>query len=628
MSLATALQVLRGETLTDYLPAIENSLDLVNIICLRKGGHDIWAIANRCGDLTQFSFSASYQCIHINEAHEASMAGLLSVLKGLDEHEKLTFSTQINSNFAASTDQHLPNPASQLLRLNKKATRQDLSNSKQRRQISYRIDSTFTTDESAADSENGVEKFFSKVIRRWEAWFTEAEYEREYAALLTLFHSVYRAGVEFEKTLYGTLKLDQAQLYDGDRLWEMLNERIGSNSALPYYLFVDLDQSHPEIQEFNRAGEPLTGQPLALLSQLFTDDNFPRTHQEHLWLPARQQYCAILGFEDLPDEFTSPEHKYRWLWDCLISLDLSDYDIITQYSYASVDGVRKSLQNYTKQQIRTSNKNGQADQTAVVTSEEAMEAQRLIQHGDYPVYVGVAIVVYAPDLDELRDKLTLVRKGFNRPTKLFQERDYVWRIWLQTLPIKMELLWRCAGFVTGDYRLSINASAAIALVNLTGIVAPAKTGTEFISLQGGVPFRVSLEDEFGSPRHGVVYGRTASGKSVLVGDMLVEAAFTGAHITSMDLIVPSETESAQGKPQKTSSTYSALIRFLGGTEFDPSREASNLLELPDFSRFSPQKQLERRDAFVESIEAIMQALVLDGVTDSGLATQVDRPFLS
>ena len=46
----------------------------------------------------------------------------------------------------------------------------------------------------------------------------------------------------------------------------------------------------------------------------------------------------------------------------------------------------------------------------------------------------------------------------------------------------MELLWRCAGFVTGDYRLSINASAAIALVNLTGIVAPAKTGTEFISL--------------------------------------------------------------------------------------------------------------------------------------------------
>ncbi|BAW98020.1 hypothetical protein NIES970_29900 (plasmid) [[Synechococcus] sp. NIES-970] len=622
MGLATAIQALRGDIPTDYLPAIENFLDLAKVVCLRKGGHDIWAIANTQGDLTQFSFSASYQCIHTNEAHEPSMAGLLSVLKGLAEQEKLTFSTQVNSHFEASPADHLPNPAAQLLWLNKDSTRRNLAHSKQRKQITYRIDSTFTVDGAAVDSENGVEKFFSKVIRRWEALFTDAEYEREYDTLLTLFQSAYRAGIEFEKTLYATLKLDQAQLYDGDRLWHLLNQAIGGNSALPYYLFVDLDDPHPEILEFNRAGEKLMGQPLALLSQLFTDENFPRAHQEHLWLPARQQYCAILGFEDLPDEFTSPEHKYRWLWDCLISLDLSDYDLITQYSYASVDGVRKSLQNYTKQQLRTSNKNGQADQTAVVTSEEAMEAQRLIQQGDYPVYVGVAILVYAPDLDILRDKLTLIRKGFNRPTRLFQERDYVWRIWLQTLPIKLELLWRCTGFVTGDYRLSINASAALGLVNLTGIVNQAETGTEFISIQGGVPFRASLEDEFGSPRHGVVYGRTASGKSVLVGDMLVEAAFTGAQITSMDLVVPSETETAE-ETQKTSSTYSALIKFLGGTEFDPSREASNILELPDLSHFSIQIQQERRDAFGESIEAMMQALVLDGVTDSGLATQVE-----
>lgn len=318
MGLATAIQALRGDMPTDYLPAIENFLDLAKIVCLRKGGHDIWAIANTQGDLTQFSFSASYQCIHANEAHEPSMAGLLSVLKGLAEQEKLTFSTQVSSHFEASQADHLPNPAAQLLWLNKDSTRRNLAHSKQRKQISYRIDSTFTVDGAAVDSDNGVEKFFSKVIRRWESLFTDAEYEREYDALLTLFQSAYRAGIEFEKTLYATLKLDQAQLYDGDRLWALLNQAIGGNSALPYYLFVDLDDPQPEIQEFKRTGESLTGEPLSLLSQLFTDENFPRTHQEHLWLPARQQYCAILGFEDLPDEFTSPEHKYRWLWDCLI----------------------------------------------------------------------------------------------------------------------------------------------------------------------------------------------------------------------------------------------------------------------------------------------------------------------
>ena len=69
MGLAIALQALQGDIPTDYLPAIENFLDLVKIVCLRKGGHDIWAIANTQGDLTQFSFSASYQCIHTNEAH-------------------------------------------------------------------------------------------------------------------------------------------------------------------------------------------------------------------------------------------------------------------------------------------------------------------------------------------------------------------------------------------------------------------------------------------------------------------------------------------------------------------------------------------------------------------------------
>ena len=84
---------LRGDIPIDYLPAIENFLDLAKVVCLRKGGHDIWArceadpcaIANTQGDLTQFSFSASYQCIHTNEAHKPSMAGLLSVLKGLGD---------------------------------------------------------------------------------------------------------------------------------------------------------------------------------------------------------------------------------------------------------------------------------------------------------------------------------------------------------------------------------------------------------------------------------------------------------------------------------------------------------------------------------------------------------------
>jgi hypothetical protein len=623
MGLTTLLQALRGEELQEYLPAIENWFDLSNVVCLRKGGHNVWAFINFRGGITQFSFSATFLPLHENETetHATTMEGLLSVLKGLEVHEKLTFSTRVFSEVESVAIREYPNDAAKLLGINHHVHKQKLVEEKQRKQVKYRIDKTYTVDGAAIDSDNSVEKLFSKLIKQWESLFSREQYEQEYAELIAMLTSAHRAGVDFEKTLVATLKLGHVSLLTGQELWKSVSEYFSRETgALPYYLYVDLDDPRPTLKEFNRRGEELTGTPFELTSQLLTDENFPRPHQDYIWLPGRQKYCAVLGFEDIPDDFATPQNKYCWLWNSLISnSQVSDYEIVTQYSYASIEGSRKSLRDYTKQQIASVNKNGQSDQVASETAQEAIEGQRMIVQGDYPVYVGTAILVYGEDLNELRDKISYISKGFIRPTKLFREADYAWRIWLQTLPIKMELLFRCDGFITGDYRLSVNATAALGLCNLIGIVSP-PTGVEFISIRGGIPFCASLDDEFGSPRHAVVYGRTGSGKSVLVGQYLVDAAFNNHQITTMDLVNEcTDNEDSQ----KTSSTYSTLIKYLGGTEFDPSQESSNLLEAPNFSGFSDRQREERLDAFSESIEALMQALVLDGVTDTSLSTQIE-----
>ena len=157
-----------------------------------------------------------------------------------------------------------------------------------------------------------------------------------------------------------------------------------------------------------------------------------------------------------------------------------------------------------------------------------------------------------------------------------------------------------------DFRMRLRTSDAINFIQGVTTRSRGTRGAEFIAEKGGGPICVALEDEMGSPRHGVIIGRSGSGKSVMVaGAFLIPAMAQGMTITIVDLPKGNGT-----------STYKWLVKFLGGVEFDPGKNSNNLLELIDVRHLPKEIQSERLQSFYKNTINVVLSLILDNRRES------------
>jgi hypothetical protein len=591
---------------------IEDELSLADFVCIRKGGTDVWAVANNEGSITQFVYLWDFQPFHETAVTDENMAGLLSLSLEAFGLEQFTISAYSNADCSRRVAQ-LENevkrrsPEIQFLYMSEIARVKELAARRYRKNIRYTISNTYTLNPEEVATSGYIEKTLFYIKKHWQQ-LLDGTREEDDDDLLTLFQNAFEVWQDYDTKLSSKLGIP-LRGHDGHQIWHDQWVRVNGDHpdpGLPYYVLCDLDEK--EIKVIGRTGKEIQiTQKFPLALTLF-DERLPIPSRDVLYLPGRKEYCTVLGFSDIPEGWDEPMDKYKFLWDNLLSVDgISDFEIHSQLCWVTEAGALKSLQNVTKQNLdvaNTAKDKGSVDKMAEIVSEQGEEALRMLLTGDRPIFTGVAIVVYATSEERLKNSVRKIISRFTQPTQLYQEPNYAWKIWLQTSPFRMEAIFTSTELVVvrNDYRQQPNASAVLGMVPGVGIRNYSDYGVEFVSQKGSVPILIGFEDDQGNPCHGTIYGGTGSGKSVISSRFILLAWALNFVVTLLDL-----------PDGKSGGSYSYLVKFLGGIEIDTGQTRSNLLEYIDVTGLDSLKAQERIDDFLKSCVLALKSLILDNL---------------
>lgn len=599
---------------TAKIMMLDDELHLADFVRIRKNGRVIWAVANNLGDVNQFRFFWDFHPFHETAIDEDRMDGLTEICKSIQGDELFTVSVYSGADcgdriaqLRAESDNS--SPEIKLLYLSDIKRTRELAEKRIRKTLRYQISHTFTVNPSANDVVGVKEK-----ILFWLA--SKLMPQEDQKDLIALLGNVFEAWEDADTKLSTKLK-QSTNAIDGDRLWlEQWRKFNGQtpDPGLPYYIDCDLDAKTIEV--VSKYGTAEIDQKIPLWHPILSD-KLPIATRDELYLPARKEYAAVLHFSDIPQGWDEPTDKYRFLWDSLLSVDgISDLELHSQISWASGKEAFRTLQAVTKQNLQvhnTAQSRGNIDKSAELVARDGDDALEMLLTGDRPIYIGLAIVVYAKSEEELKNSIRKIKNQFSSPCELYQEPNRAWKSWLQTTAYRMDAIATnkvMGNMVPNDRRAKPNLSAAIGLLPSTGIRNICKDGVEFVSNNGAVSVLLGYEDEMGSPWMGTIYGGTGSGKSVVSARFIRIAVARNWVTTLMDL-----------PDGKSNGSYSYLVKYLGGIEIDTGRSNNNLLEAIDLSELDPIEAAKRKADFLQQVNRALVLLIIDTAEDkNGIPT--------
>jgi hypothetical protein len=621
--------------------AIENEFDLVNFCCVVKDGITTWFVANRAGNLTQFVFNYNIQPYHESSLRDEDMSGFLGCIRDIREPERITIASssfadpwprvndlrKMQENCSPEQVLLLESSVETTFRLSgydPVTEKPDPGAKARRRKQEYSISTTYTVDPDAIEATGEYEKLLAKGEKWWKTRFTGQSSELNEADIKKMLLQARNFCLDTESKLMSKSGLPTRRK-TGTEVWNEAVYKINGDDYkvdLPYYLLYNVDTGF--FGEVDLKGREIIPGTRPELANLLIGELEPEPSREYLWLPHRKKYVAALGFRDIVDEWDTPEDKYKWLWNSVMSQeDISSIEIITQVGWGDPTGSLKDLQAVTdkfERDANTSEELGKTDVTAGEIVKGTHNAQRLIIQGNHPVYVGVAILVYADSLPELAEMVRKVKAPFGPPSELYQETEYAWKIFFQSMPFRIEPMWTSKdgpgpSFLkyNSDFRRKIPQSASLGAVQIVGIRSDTRPGIEFISKKGGCPVKIGFTDSLGNPWHGGVLGKAGSGKSVLAEEWVILGDALSMDQTIVD--VPDN---------NGNSTYSKTVQYLGGAEIDTLTAHNNLMESIDVSGYEEAKQAERLALHRKTIQNVVRSLFFDNLPDldGTLKTQV------
>jgi hypothetical protein len=617
---------------------VEAELDVADIVCIRKGETDVWAIANNKGPTTQYAFLWDFKPFHETSYTDEDMAKLLSIVGEVDGVEQFTISTYSDADCSdrlAQLDEECKggDPETRFLYESLKNRVKTLADGRLRKNIRYTLSNTYTIDEQEHEASNWQERILFMARKTWLSLQPSDEDEDVDEPLFNTLNNVYEAFQDYDTRVVSRLGVGLPP-HDGNKIWHDQWRRVNGDRpdpGLPYYIHVDLDRRIIKVigrkgaiisEGKNAEGVDVTSKftlPLTLF-----DERVPVPSRDTLYLPGRAapkttapyqnklksrgEYCTVLGLSDIPDGFDEPKDKYGYIWNQLISVEgISDFEIHTQLMKLPDKYAMDAMTAVTKQTAdvaETAKKRGSIDKKAEITAEDGEDAMRMIIKGDGPVYMGVAIVLYATSEERLKAAVRKVSARFTAPAKVYREPNYAWKMWMQCSPFRMDPIFTSSDYtvIRNDYRQKPNISASLALLPGIGIRDHFKDGVEFISRKGSVPVHIGFEDDYGNATHGHIYGKSGSGKSVISSRFILAAWARGFVITLVDL------------PDGVSGgSYSFLVKFLGGVEVKTGETRGNILEHVDVRNVPAEKRGERLSLFRKSCVMALQSLVLDNL---------------
>jgi hypothetical protein len=603
---------------------IENDIDLTNIVSIQNSSALTSAILNTRGSKKQFTFGWCLSPLHETSLQPHHYENLLAGIKEIPRGEILTFisSCSGNPNNTIEEIQTKIKPLSSkedIFFIQGLASKiKELSNRGERKERKYYIFATYTVDLNTIEAEDFVERATAKIISYFKKDISKSD-TLDIESTSLMLQRALDAWSDWQTLLETKIGLKIRSL-NKEELWEYLRYQVNGETwrvPLPHSLTLNGQGLHEIYHLKTKKKIAVKTNRLHMSSLIIGPDSVPKAGQK-FYLPGRKAYVGIVKIKQLPEGFIDEQHALNWLWKEIVSQDqLIDFEIISQFSRVNERDAMKAAQDYAEQQDsmqRLRNRKGRRDRIAEFRSEEAGDVQVGLLQGDIPLNIGIAICIYVyvdheadrkkahqSAIEKLSSKVNFVKNRFKAPAAGEQELNYPWRVWLQTIPFTTSYLYA----KPYDFRHPINANAAVGFIPCAGINARSKSGIELISERGSTPVNLSLNDSFGSPRHFVIFGKTGSGKSTLVALFIIQALTDGIPVTIMDY-----------PKGKAPSTYTWMMKFFGGEEYDTGNTSNNLLEYINLANIPPEDHKVRLADFCNNVTNIITSLVLDGEEDT------------
>jgi hypothetical protein len=325
------------------------------------------------------------------------------------------------------------------------------------------------------------------------------------------------------------------------------------------------------------------------------------------WVKVRDRYVGVLTFLDKPGGWSDKWAELKYMWDLLARDTVVDTEIFCEITPANPTLVKTAVQRLIKQSNVTAQlaeRKSSIDVGAQVKVRRSVEAQEKLYEGAVPIHTAVAILVYRPTVERLDEACRYIENCFRRPAWVVREKEYAWKIWLQTLPIVWEQL-----LTTPFNRRLVYLSGEVpGLTPLMCTRSRDKRGFELVAEDGGTPVFLDLFDQH---RNLGIFATTRAGKSVLVSGILTQALSHKMPVVALDYPKPDGT-----------STFTDYTEFMGanGAYFDISKQSNNLFEVPDLRHLPKDAQQERFFDYKDFLgSALMTLTSADGYRDPMLS---------
>lgn len=556
-------------------------------------------------DRIRFTFGFSCRGIHnYLTADEITtyFNNLEASLKDLPPEERITFHY---GTFASDHDrqqelgqvvEHDPVDETRFLVTGERARVQGLARQGLRKPKFLRIYCTYTIEPKTQGAQDLIEKVLARLLSSWNAYKGEIEQfqKTKFKELLT---RAFSDGFQrWFQLLTNKAGLEVTPLTEVE-LWEFLYRRLNPNQPIPIPQLLVLDET--ELREEVASSTHAT--TLLIAKQPPVADR--------QWVHVNHRYVGALTFLSKPGGWADKKSQLHYLADIMNRDAVTDTEVFCQLTPANQSLVRTDAMRVMKQSnviAITANQKRSIDVAAQVKVKRTVAAQERMYEGETAVRCAVTVLVHRKTQDDLSSACDYLEDSFHRPAVVQREREYAWKLWLDTLPI----VWNPQLTKPFDRRQVYLTSEVPGLIPLVRTRDMDSQGLELIAEDGGTPI---LIDIFSQHRNVAIFGTTGSGKSAIESYFKTQMLARGWPFVGIDF-----------PRQDGTGTYTDKIEFLGSRAayFDISSKSNNLFERPDLRRFSPEIAAERLEDFKDFLLSALMTMVVGKSSDQTLSQTI------
>lgn len=574
------------------LKPFEDLLDLATLVRFNLRSRQVGAYLLKKGtNRLCFVFGFECQGIHSylrSDQIEAVFDGLESGLKELPLNERFVVhlgafsSDRDRQQQLSQLAENAPFQEVQFLLVGERARVQELTQLGLREPKFLRLYVTYTVEPDTQDAEDMAEKTLAKMAKAWN-WYTDQDAEYSNDQIEQIVTRAFTDGFYvWEQLLATKMGLNIRPLTETE-LWDSLWQKFNRTDPIPLPQLLTLDRDG--LQEQIDSDVHSTTKLLETQVPVFDRE----------WVQVKDRFVGILTFLDKPGGWANKMGQLRYLWDILARDVVVDTEIVCELTPANPMLVKTAVQRLIKQSNVSSimaQEKKSIDVGAQVKTKRSVDAQEKLFEGAVPLHTGVAILVHRPSLERLDEACRYIENCFRRPAWVTREREYAWKIWLETLPITWDPL------LTKPFnRRQVYLSGEVpGLTPLMKTQTRDKQGFELIDEDGGAPVFLDL---FEQHRNLGIFATTRAGKSVLVSGILTQALAYNIPVVALDYPKPDGT-----------STFTDYTEFMAdnGAYFDISRQSNNLFEMPDTRHLPLEAQKERFFDYKDFLSSALMTL--------------------